>query len=141
MTEKKLLDPEYEWILRTCTNAFNVYMTMMHFVFYDNALNLQPQNSGKLSETKRVKDKNIRQNKDAPSRIVKRFRNLLFIVYVIHDCIGSLRILHLPIIGAKTVSKTKQNCNKQHLIIRRDSLPSICSQYIEKRRVEIVSPL
>lgn len=50
MTEKKLLDSEYEWIFRTCTNAFNVYVTMMHFIFYDNILNLRPENSGKSIE-------------------------------------------------------------------------------------------
>jgi len=48
MAEKKLLiDPEYEWIFRTCANAFNVYITMMHFIFYDNTLTLRPENSGK----------------------------------------------------------------------------------------------
>ncbi|KAL0111855.1 hypothetical protein PUN28_013209 [Cardiocondyla obscurior] len=45
MIEKKLLDAEYEWIVRTCTNAFNVYLTMTHFIFYDNTLNLQPENA------------------------------------------------------------------------------------------------
>lgn len=49
MVEKKLLDSEYEWIFRTCTNAFNVYITMMHFIFYDNTLNLRPENSGKFN--------------------------------------------------------------------------------------------
>ncbi|XP_018348611.1 PREDICTED: uncharacterized protein LOC108752331 isoform X1 [Trachymyrmex septentrionalis] len=46
MSEKKPLDSEYEWIVRICTNAFNIYLTMIHFIFYDNTLNLQPQNSG-----------------------------------------------------------------------------------------------
>lgn len=46
MPEKKL-HSECEWIFRTCTNAINVYITMMHFVFYDNILNLQEENSGK----------------------------------------------------------------------------------------------
>ncbi|EZA53980.1 hypothetical protein X777_05823 [Ooceraea biroi] len=46
MADKKLLiDPEYEWIFRTCANAFNVYITMMHFTFYDNTLTLRPENS------------------------------------------------------------------------------------------------
>lgn len=51
MVEKKLLDSEWEWIFRTCTNAFNIYVTMMHFIFYDNILNLRPENSGKSIET------------------------------------------------------------------------------------------
>lgn len=51
MEEKKLfIDPEYEWIFRTCANAFNVYITMMHFIFYDNTLTLQPENSGKSGQ-------------------------------------------------------------------------------------------
>jgi len=53
MAEKKLLvDPEYEWIFRTCANAFNVYITMMHFIFYDNTLTLRPENSGKSDTSK-----------------------------------------------------------------------------------------
>lgn len=50
MIEKKLLDSEFEWIFRTCTNVINVYITMMHFIFYDNILNLQAENSGKSTE-------------------------------------------------------------------------------------------
>lgn len=54
MAEAKFLDSEYEWIFRTCTNAFNVYITMMHFISYDNTLNIP--NSGKLNNKKiRVK--------------------------------------------------------------------------------------
>lgn len=49
MSEKKL-HSECEWIFRTCTNAINVYITMMHFIFYDNILNLQEENSGKSIE-------------------------------------------------------------------------------------------
>ncbi|KAG5317614.1 CALM protein, partial [Pseudoatta argentina] len=45
MSEKKPLDSEYDWIVRICTNAFNIYLTMIHYIFYDNTLNLQPQNS------------------------------------------------------------------------------------------------
>lgn len=40
MNEKAQLDPEYNWIIRTCTNAFNVYLTMLHFTFYDNTVNM-----------------------------------------------------------------------------------------------------
>jgi len=54
MAEKKLIDSEYEWIVRACTNAFNVYLTMMHFIFYDNTLNLQPENSGKRNAVVKV---------------------------------------------------------------------------------------
>lgn len=46
MTEKRLLDSEYEWIVRACTNVFNIHLTMMHFIFYDNTLSLQPENFG-----------------------------------------------------------------------------------------------
>ncbi|KOC69233.1 hypothetical protein WH47_11565 [Habropoda laboriosa] len=42
MSEKPQLDPQYNWIVRTCTNAFNVYLTMLHFTFYDNTVNMQP---------------------------------------------------------------------------------------------------
>lgn len=42
MNEKAQLDPEYNWIIRTCTNAFNVYLTMLHFTFYDNTVNMHP---------------------------------------------------------------------------------------------------
>lgn len=45
MTEKRMLDSEFEWIVRMCTNAFNIYLTTMHFIFYDNTLSLQPENS------------------------------------------------------------------------------------------------
>lgn len=54
MPEKKL-HSECEWIFRTCTNAINVYITMMHFIFYDNILNLQ-ENSGKSIEVARTKN-------------------------------------------------------------------------------------
>lgn len=44
---ESLAHSEYEWILRTCINALSVYITMTHFILYDNALSTQPQNSGK----------------------------------------------------------------------------------------------
>lgn len=49
MDKNKLLDSECKWIFRTCTNALNVYITMMHFISYDN---LQSQNSGKPGNDK-----------------------------------------------------------------------------------------
>lgn len=58
MTEKRLLDSEYEWIVRTCTNAFNIYLTMIHFIFYDNTLSLQPENFGN-SEKSAERDREI----------------------------------------------------------------------------------
>jgi len=54
MAEKKLIDSEYEWIVRACTNGFNVYLTMMHFIFYDNTLSLQPENSGKRNAVVKI---------------------------------------------------------------------------------------
>lgn len=42
MSENSQLDSEYNWIVRTCTNAFNVYLTMLHFTLYDNTVNMQP---------------------------------------------------------------------------------------------------
>lgn len=41
MNEKPQLDSEYNWIIHTCMNAFNVYLTMLHFTFYDT-VNMQP---------------------------------------------------------------------------------------------------
>lgn len=47
MNENGQLDPEYNWVLRTCTNAFNVYLSVIHFTFYDNAINMQPNATSK----------------------------------------------------------------------------------------------
>ncbi|KZC04376.1 hypothetical protein WN55_02738 [Dufourea novaeangliae] len=42
MNETDNFDSEYSWIVRTCMNSINVYLTMLHFTFYDNAVNVQP---------------------------------------------------------------------------------------------------
>lgn len=36
------MDPEYDWLRRTCLNAFNVYLTMTHLMIYDSTVDLQP---------------------------------------------------------------------------------------------------
>ncbi|XP_018375087.1 PREDICTED: uncharacterized protein LOC108768901 isoform X1 [Trachymyrmex cornetzi] len=59
MSEKKPLDSEYEWIVRICTNAFNIYLTMIHFIFYDNTLNLQSQNSEMRITKTKERNKNL----------------------------------------------------------------------------------
>ncbi|KAK2584726.1 hypothetical protein KPH14_007059 [Odynerus spinipes] len=42
-------DPEFNWIFRTCSNACNVYLTMLQLIIYDNALNMQLDNLQALS--------------------------------------------------------------------------------------------
>lgn len=43
-----LMDPEYEWLLRTCINGFNVCLTMFHMTLFDNITNARIENRCKL---------------------------------------------------------------------------------------------
>lgn len=99
---ERLLEPEYEWILRICANAFNVYMTMVHFTFYDNAVNLRQPNTGKFEiNVTRKRHFGEIEVKRAQSKVLN-FRNLLLFVHDIHDRVGSLLILHLSMIGRRS---------------------------------------
>lgn len=39
-----LMDPEYQWLLHTCMNAFNVCLTMFHRPLFDHITNARVQN-------------------------------------------------------------------------------------------------
>lgn len=43
------VDPEFNWIFRTCSNALNVYITMYQIIIYDNALDMQVDHLQALS--------------------------------------------------------------------------------------------
>lgn len=42
------VDPEFNWIFRTCSNALNVYITMYQIIIYDDALDMQVDRLRKL---------------------------------------------------------------------------------------------
>ena len=35
------LDNEYYWIVRTCMNGINIFLTMLHIIIHDNAADIQ----------------------------------------------------------------------------------------------------
>lgn len=39
-----LRDPEFNWLVRTCTNIFNVCLTMTHLTIYENLMTMQVEN-------------------------------------------------------------------------------------------------
>lgn len=41
------IDYEFDWIIRTCINGLNLFLTMLHFVVYDNLTNMQSNFPGK----------------------------------------------------------------------------------------------
>lgn len=39
-----LRDPEYGWLFRTCTNVFNICLTMTHLTISENIIMIQIEN-------------------------------------------------------------------------------------------------
>lgn len=45
------VDPEYNWVRRTCFNSFNIFLTMFHRIVYDNSVAMQPDDPRKLKQS------------------------------------------------------------------------------------------